>query len=62
GALDVVWPFALVGTTAPHTWAIPNQPAAAGLVVTTQTGVLGPAVNAAGVLVSNALALTLGVH
>jgi hypothetical protein len=53
-------PCTLVGDTATHALAVPNQPAFAGWEVYLQGFVLAPGSNPAGVLTSSALALTLG--
>jgi hypothetical protein len=53
-------PCTLLGDTATHALAVPNQPAFAGWEVFLQGFVLAPGSNPAGILTSSALALTLG--
>lgn len=53
-------PCALGGNVAQYTVTVPDLPFLAGLVVYLQGFVLAPGVNPAGVLTSNALAVTLG--
>ncbi len=60
--LDVINTFATPGSSASVQWAIPNVPAAAGMVVMNQSAALKPGINAFGAITSNAVQLLLGVQ
>lgn len=59
-AADLFLPRPLAGSVATHALVVPNRAAFAGWEVYLQGYVFAPGSNAAGVLTSNALALTLG--
>ncbi|MBL8756341.1 MAG: hypothetical protein JNK15_23810 [Planctomycetes bacterium] len=60
-ALDVLFSFPTPGSTGSFAWPVPNVPAAAGLVVRTQSATLTPGINAFGFANSNAVDLLIGV-
>jgi hypothetical protein len=60
-AIDVTYSFATPSSTASFAWPVPNVPAAAGLVIRTQSAVLTPGANAFGFVTSNAVDLLIGV-
>jgi hypothetical protein len=61
-ALDVMYSFATPSSTASFAWPVPNVPAAAGLVIRTQSAVLTPGVNAFGFATANAVDLLIGIN
>jgi hypothetical protein len=60
--VDVLNTFATPGSSGTFAWAIPNVPAASGVVVMSQSAIWNPGANAFGFLTSNGLQLLLGVQ
>jgi hypothetical protein len=60
--LDIVNTFPPVVPSASVPWNIPNVPAAAGLVVHTQSVIFNPSFNAFGAATTNGLQLLLGLQ
>ena len=60
--LDVVNTMPLAGGSASFSWAIPNVPAASGMLVMNQSATLTPGINPFGFATSNALQLVLGAQ
>ncbi|MBL8753252.1 MAG: hypothetical protein JNK15_08120, partial [Planctomycetes bacterium] len=61
-ALDVLYTIPTAGGTATFAWPVPNVPAAAGLVVRTQSAILTPNINAFHFATANAVDLLIGIN